>query len=101
MNIKLIGDDTSEVRIDWVIKQLKYLPKGIRILDAGAGQRQFEPHCSHLQYVAQDFAQYDGGEMVLVCKQASGTTHGSILCRTSRVSRWMMHHLMPFYVPRF
>tara|TARA_B100001250_G_C19447718_1_gene634602 strand:- start:209 stop:424 length:216 start_codon:yes stop_codon:yes gene_type:complete len=38
MNIKLIGDDTSEVRIDWVIKQLKYLPKGIKILDAGAGQ---------------------------------------------------------------
>ena len=61
MNFKLIGDDTGEVRIDWVIKQLKYLPEGIRILDAGAGQRQFEPHCSHLQYVAQDFAQYDGG----------------------------------------
>jgi len=60
MKFKLIGDDTSEVRIGWVIKQLKYLPEGIRILDAGAGQRQFEPHCSHLQYVSQDFAQYDG-----------------------------------------
>ncbi len=60
MNFKLIGGDSSEVRIDWVIKQLKYLPEGIRILDAGAGQRQFEPHCSHLEYVSQDFAQYDG-----------------------------------------
>lgn len=61
MCFKLIGDDTTEVQANWVIKQLKALPDGIRILDAGAGELRFKPHCSHLQYVAQDFAQYDGG----------------------------------------
>jgi SAM-dependent methyltransferase len=61
MNFKLIGCTTDEVRVNWVIKQLKALPEGIRILDAGAGELRFKPHCGHLQYVAQDFAQYDGG----------------------------------------
>ena len=61
MNFKLIGTTTDEVRINWVIKHLKALPDGVRILDAGAGELRFKPHCSHLQYVAQDFAQYDGG----------------------------------------
>ena len=61
MNYKLIGATTDEVRVNWVIKQLKALPEGIRILDAGAGELRFKPHCGHLQYVAQDFAQYDGG----------------------------------------
>jgi len=60
MNFKLIGDDTMEVRFDWVIKQLKYLPEGTRILDAGAGELKFKSYCSHLEYVSQDFAQYDG-----------------------------------------
>lgn len=61
MNFKLIGTTTDEVRINWVIKQLKALDDGIRILDAGAGELRFKPHCCHLQYAAQDFAQYDGG----------------------------------------
>ena len=61
MCFKLIGTTTDEVRVNWVIKQLKALPHGIRILDAGAGELRFKPHCNHLQYVAQDFAQYDGG----------------------------------------
>ena len=59
--MKLIGDDTTEVQANWVIRQLKALPVGIRILDAGAGELRFKPHCSHLQYVSQDFGQYDGG----------------------------------------
>lgn len=59
--MKLIGDDTTEVQANWVIRQLKALPTGLRILDAGAGERRFEPYCSHLQYVSQDFGQYDGG----------------------------------------
>ncbi len=61
MSYKLIGTTTDEVRVNWVIEQLKALPNGVRILDAGAGELRFKPHCSHLQYVAQDFAQYDGG----------------------------------------
>jgi SAM-dependent methyltransferase len=61
MNFKLIGGDTIEVQANWIIRQLKDLPAGSRILDAGAGELRFMPHCSHLQYVAQDFAEYDGG----------------------------------------
>lgn len=39
---------------------MKKVPPGSRILDAGAGERQYEKFCSHLKYVSQDFAQYDG-----------------------------------------
>lgn len=56
------GTDTSHVRIDWVIKQLKDLPEGLRILDAGAGERRFKPFCDHLRYVSQDFGEYMGGD---------------------------------------
>lgn len=31
-----------------------------RILDAGAGELAYKHFCSHLHYVSQDFAQYDG-----------------------------------------
>jgi SAM-dependent methyltransferase len=57
MAFRLIGNDCSEVRINWVLQQLKGLPKGASILDAGAGERVFKNHCSHLEYVSQDFAQ--------------------------------------------
>jgi ubiquinone/menaquinone biosynthesis C-methylase UbiE len=36
------------------------VPQGSRILDAGAGELQYKRYCSHLNYVSQDFAQYDG-----------------------------------------
>lgn len=61
MFFKLIGNNTDEVQANWVIKQLGDLPAGSSILDAGAGELRFKKHCRHLQYVAQDFAQYDGG----------------------------------------
>lgn len=61
MYINLIGANTDKVRFDWVVRQLKKLPEGSKILDAGAGELRFKPYCSHLNYVAQDFAQYDGG----------------------------------------
>lgn len=41
-------------------KTLKKIPTGSRILDAGAGEQQYKKFCSHLNYVSQDFAQYDG-----------------------------------------
>ncbi len=58
--MKLIGDDTAEVQTNWVVRQLKSLPAGARILDAGAGELRFKPYCTHLQYVSQDFGKYDG-----------------------------------------
>ncbi|MDO9324535.1 MAG: methyltransferase domain-containing protein, partial [Methanoregula sp.] len=39
---------------------MKKIPPGSRILDAGAGEQQYKKFCTHLNYVSQDFAQYDG-----------------------------------------
>lgn len=47
-------------RIAWLKKILAQLSAGSRILDAGAGEQKFKEFCKHLDYVAQDFAQYDG-----------------------------------------
>lgn len=54
------GTTNDSARVDWIIDTLKKIPAGMRILDAGAGELRFKPHCSHLNYVAQDFGQYDG-----------------------------------------
>jgi ubiquinone/menaquinone biosynthesis C-methylase UbiE len=55
-----IGTSNEQNRKKWLRKTLKKIPKGLKILDAGAGEQQFKPYCSHLKYVSQDFAQYDG-----------------------------------------
>lgn len=47
-------------RNEWIEKQLKSLPNGIKILDAGAGELKWKKTCSHLDYVSQDFGQYEG-----------------------------------------
>jgi SAM-dependent methyltransferase len=49
-------------RHEWVAGALASLPPGGRILDAGAGQQPYRRHCAHLQYVSQDFGQYDPAE---------------------------------------
>jgi len=55
-----VGNHNESARVDWLEQTLKRLPAGTRILDAGAGERRFENLCAHLNYVAQDFGQYDG-----------------------------------------
>lgn len=55
-----IGMDNEANRVGWVETTLKKIPAGLRILDAGAGERQYQKFCSHLKYVSQDFAQYNG-----------------------------------------
>lgn len=55
-----MGLGNAENRLTWVKNTLAKIPQGSRILDAGAGERKYEKYCSHLTYVAQDFAQYDG-----------------------------------------
>ena len=57
---KLILPQSDKARERWVAKQLKQLPKGTRLLDAGAGECQYKKYCDHLDYVSQDFAAYDG-----------------------------------------
>lgn len=43
----------------WVSHTLQNLAKG-RILDVGAGELKNKPYCGHLEYVSQDFCQYNG-----------------------------------------
>lgn len=54
------GKNNESSRISWLQKSLAQISPGSRILDAGAGEQKFRGLCSHLNYVAQDFAQYDG-----------------------------------------
>lgn len=55
-----VGTQNESTRLIWLEAVLKKLPAGLRLLDAGAGERQFAKFCSHLEYVAQDFAAYNG-----------------------------------------
>lgn len=55
-----IGSTNESERVKWIEQTLKKIPVGAKILDAGAGECQFKRFCNHLQYVAQDFAQYTG-----------------------------------------
>jgi len=47
-------------RIDWVRQTLQRVPAHARILDAGCGEQQYRKFCSHLVYIGQDFAKFDG-----------------------------------------
>jgi SAM-dependent methyltransferase len=55
-----VGTGNESARAAWVERMLARIPPGSRILDAGAGERRFRRFCSHLEYVSQDFARYDG-----------------------------------------
>lgn len=55
-----VGTHNESARSAWVERELARIPPGSRILDAGAGERRFRRSCSHLNYVSQDFARYDG-----------------------------------------
>lgn len=54
------GTQNKANRDEWIEHVLADIPAGLRILDAGAGERQYRQFCSHLDYVSQDFARYDG-----------------------------------------
>lgn len=58
--MRLAGANSDQARIDWVSRTLRSMPAGKRILDAGAGELRLKPHCQHLDYVSQDFCQYEG-----------------------------------------
>jgi len=55
-----VGTHNRSDREAWLERTLKQIPAGSRILDAGAGEQQYKRFCKHLNYIAQDFAQYDG-----------------------------------------
>ncbi len=47
-------------RDSWIQQQASALPKGSRVLDAGAGASKYRPFFAHCQYATQDFCQYQG-----------------------------------------
>jgi SAM-dependent methyltransferase len=55
-----VGTRNQLSREVWLKDTLKKVPPDSRILDAGAGELKYKPLCSHLKYISQDFAQYDG-----------------------------------------
>ncbi|MCE1235666.1 MAG: methyltransferase domain-containing protein [Hyphomicrobiales bacterium] len=54
------GTGNAAFREAWLERKLAAVPAGSRLLDAGAGECQFRRFCSHLEYVSQDLAEYDG-----------------------------------------
>ncbi len=55
-----VGTRNDSTRDKWVKDALLRLPKGFRLLDAGAGQSRYREYCAHLNYVSQDFCKYNG-----------------------------------------
>ena len=49
-----------EAREAWIARTLRALPEGSSLLDVGAGECAYKHHCDHLDYLAQDIAEYDG-----------------------------------------
>lgn len=58
-----VGVDYEKNQNDWLRETLKKIPRGSRVLDAGAGEGRNKVFCNHLNYVSQDACQYDGGEI--------------------------------------
>jgi SAM-dependent methyltransferase len=56
----LLSNPNETNRQAWLRQILSGLPAGARLLDAGAGELQNRRHCTHLDYVSQDFCQYHG-----------------------------------------
>ena len=50
----------QKARENWIAKKLSELPKGSSLLDVGAGECAYKKYCIHLDYLAQDIAEYDG-----------------------------------------
>lgn len=49
-------------RQSWLQQVLTALPKGTRLLDVGAGELKNRKYCGHVEYVSQDFCQYQGAQ---------------------------------------
>jgi len=56
-----VGTKNEATRDNWIKNTLLKIPAGGRILDAGAGEQPYKLLCSHLNYVSQDFYQYNAG----------------------------------------
>ena len=58
---KILGANNNEaLRRGWLKQALMSIPHGLKVLDAGAGELQNKPLCSHLVYTSQDICEYKG-----------------------------------------
>lgn len=57
---EILLSPNATVRDKWVMKELALISRGKTILDAGAGEQKYKKYCNHLNYISQDFCQYDG-----------------------------------------
>ena len=51
--------DNNTFRDNFVKGELESLSGGV-LLDVGAGEQKYRKYCKHLQYISQDFNEYDG-----------------------------------------
>lgn len=58
--LDFFGINIAGYRARWVGKTLRALPRGLRILDVGAGETPYKKWCEGQVYLAQDFSKYDG-----------------------------------------
>lgn len=81
-----VGKDNLILREKWLEDTLQKVPIGSRILDAGAGELKYKKFCSHLNYVSQDFAKYNGqGDGVGLQTGDWDQTHLDIICNITDV----------------
>ncbi len=81
-----VGRGNESNRVAWLKETLARLPAGGRILDAGAGEQPFRPFCSHMNYISQDFAQYNGvGDGAGLHTSRWDTSHTDIVCDITRI----------------
>lgn len=48
-----------DARDEWIINKIKEIPLGLSLLDVGAGNMPYKKYCTHLNYISQDFGEYD------------------------------------------
>ncbi|MEH6503185.1 MAG: class I SAM-dependent methyltransferase [Cycloclasticus sp.] len=83
----LVGTTNEMVRKEWLHKTLSAIPKGFRLLDAGAGELANKKYCSHLTYVSQDFCQYEGsGDKRGLQRGSWDTERVDIVCDITNIS---------------
>ena len=56
----MVGMNNEKNRKAWIEKTLNNINPGLKIIDVGAGELANKIYCKHLEYVSQDFCQYDG-----------------------------------------
>lgn len=54
------GRSNKKYRSEWLRKILSQLKPGSRLIDVGAGELRNKEYCLHLDYISQDFCQYEG-----------------------------------------